>query len=454
MGGFLGEKIKKRRKELFLKQKDLAGEDFTTSFISQIEKGKLNPSLKTLEILARRLEVPVAYLLEEERESVVTVDSDTVNHLIGLFAKFELDVSSSDYAGALEVIGKLKSKMQELGIDTYCFLCDYYAARVYFGFNKYNECIKVCKDILQELINYEMHDKLAVCLYMMGMCFEKLSEYEKAGEHFARCLEVMEDNNLSLYEIMAESLIKLGSIYGRQGSYVKAMEYYRRAFEISKRENCHRYIGDCYTGMGLCCYYLKDYPESLNHLGKVLSLYRLIGYDYGVAMAENNMGMVYIKQNNQDEALKCFTDSVRLYRKINRPLSEARSLNEIANIYIQRKEYKECLKYCRKVRDILSINHDEIIMAHNLEILGKVLYGIGKKKWALKALKKAAGIFEKHDVMDSNLADTCSVMANVYMEIGENEAAKAMFNRSIEILSKSSEKPLKTEGDGILEHKI
>ncbi|AYO30314.1 helix-turn-helix domain-containing protein [Biomaibacter acetigenes] len=454
MGGFLGEKIKKRRKELFLKQKDLAGEDFTTSFISQIEKGKLNPSLKTLEILARRLEVPVAYLLEEERESVVTVDSDTVNHLIGLFAKFEGDVSSSDYAGALEVIGKLKSKMQELGIDTYCFLCDYYAARVYFGISKYEECANACREILQKLINYEMYDKLAVCLYMMGICFEKLSEYEQAKEHLSRCLETIEENDLSLYEIKAECLIKLGSIHGRQGAYVKAMEFYRQAFEISKRENCHRYIGDCYTGMGLCCYYLKDYRESLKHLGRALSLYRLIEYDYGVAMAQNNMGMVYIKQNNQDEALKCFTDSVRLYRKLSRPLSEARSLNELANIYIQRKEYKECLKYCRRVRNILRMNHDEIIMAHNLEILGKVLYGIGKKKWALKALKKAAGIFEKHDVMDSNLADTYSVMANVYMEIGENEAAKAMFNRSIKILSKSSEKPLETERGDILEHKI
>lgn len=454
MGSFLGEKIKKRRKELFLKQKDLAGEDFTTSFISQIEKGKLNPSLKTLDILARRLEVPVAYLLEEGRESVVTVDTDTVNHLISLFAIFELDVSSSDSAKALEVISKLKSKMQEMGIDTYCFLCDYYAAKVYFGTEKYNECTNVCQDILQKLINYEMYDKLAECLYMLGISFEKLSEYGHVKEPLEKCLDVMEDNNLSLYDIKVESLIKLGSIYGRQGSYVKAMEHYRQAFEISKRENYHRHIGNCYMGMGMCCYYLKDYQESLNHLDKALSLFKLIEYDYGIAMAQNNMGMVYIKQNKADEALEYFKDSVRIYRKINRPLSEARSLNEIANIYLQRKDYKECLKYCRRVRDILCVDRDEVIMAHSLEILGKVLYGIGKKKWALKALEKAAGIFEKHDITDSDLADTYSVMANVYMDIGDNEAAKNMFNKSIDILSKSNEKPLETERSGILEHKI
>jgi tetratricopeptide (TPR) repeat protein len=442
MGNILGEKIKKRRKELFLKQKDLAGEDFTTSFISQIEKGKLNPSLKTLEIIARRLEVPVAYLLEEEKESVVTVDTDTINHLISLFIKFELNVNSSDSAKALEAISRLKSEMQETGIDTYCFLCDYYKAKIYFGLKKYDECIKVCQEILENLINYEIYDKLAECLYMMGLAFESLSKYEQVNEHLDKCLKIIEENNLSLYEIKVNSLIKLGSIYGRQGSCVKAMEYYQQAFEISKKHNFPRYIGDCYTGLGLCCYYLKDYRESLNYLDNALSLYKLIEYDYGVAMTQNNMGLIYIKQNKPDEALDCFKNSVRLYRKVNKPLSEARSLNEIANIYIQRKDYKECMKYCKRVRDILSFNHDELIRAYNLQILGKVLREINKKKWASKALEKAARIFEKYDNVNSDLADTYSIMANVHMEIGETEEARVMFNKSIEILSKSSNKPL------------
>ena len=44
----LGEKIKRRRRELHLTQAALAGESITRILISRIESGDVNPSLETL----------------------------------------------------------------------------------------------------------------------------------------------------------------------------------------------------------------------------------------------------------------------------------------------------------------------------------------------------------------------------------------------------------------------
>ena len=50
----LGEKIKAQRKALGLTLKQLAGEDFSYSMLSQIENNKANPSMDLLQQLDRK----------------------------------------------------------------------------------------------------------------------------------------------------------------------------------------------------------------------------------------------------------------------------------------------------------------------------------------------------------------------------------------------------------------
>ena len=62
----LGEKIKRRRKELEMTLKDLAGDRITPGQISLVESGRSNPSMDLLEYLANSLQTSVEYLMESE----------------------------------------------------------------------------------------------------------------------------------------------------------------------------------------------------------------------------------------------------------------------------------------------------------------------------------------------------------------------------------------------------
>ena len=62
----LGEKIKRRRKELNMTLKDLAGDRITPGQISLVESGRSNPSMDLLEYLAGALNTSVEYLMESE----------------------------------------------------------------------------------------------------------------------------------------------------------------------------------------------------------------------------------------------------------------------------------------------------------------------------------------------------------------------------------------------------
>lgn len=61
----LGEKIRQARLAAGLSQRQLAGEEITRNMLSLIENGAAKPSVKTLRYLARKLDKPLSYFLEE-----------------------------------------------------------------------------------------------------------------------------------------------------------------------------------------------------------------------------------------------------------------------------------------------------------------------------------------------------------------------------------------------------
>ncbi len=65
----LGARLKQARLEKGLSQRQLCGEEITRNMLSQIENGSAKPSMTTLAYLARRLEKPISYFLEEGEQT-------------------------------------------------------------------------------------------------------------------------------------------------------------------------------------------------------------------------------------------------------------------------------------------------------------------------------------------------------------------------------------------------
>lgn len=61
----LGQKIKNARLERGMTQKELVGEAITRNMLSKIENDAATPSVRTLDYLARTLDLPVGYFLGE-----------------------------------------------------------------------------------------------------------------------------------------------------------------------------------------------------------------------------------------------------------------------------------------------------------------------------------------------------------------------------------------------------
>src|SRR5213593_43930 len=62
----LGERVRAARHELGLSQAQLAGDELTKGFISQVEAGLVRPSLRSLQIIASRLGRSLDYFIGDE----------------------------------------------------------------------------------------------------------------------------------------------------------------------------------------------------------------------------------------------------------------------------------------------------------------------------------------------------------------------------------------------------
>ncbi|WP_410982077.1 helix-turn-helix domain-containing protein [Bacillus cereus] len=97
----IGKKIEKQRKVKGLSSKELANmAEITPSMLSQIERGSANPSIQTLKVLAKALDVPTfSFLLEETNTDDLIVRSNQRKKMIIDNLSYEL--LSPDFTGSL-----------------------------------------------------------------------------------------------------------------------------------------------------------------------------------------------------------------------------------------------------------------------------------------------------------------------------------------------------------------
>jgi transcriptional regulator with XRE-family HTH domain len=85
----IGKKIYELRTEKLMTQSDLAGDHITRNMLSCIEHGTALPSLPTVMYLASRLNVPVGYLLSDEKDEHIYKKIQNLSEVRGAYASGE-----------------------------------------------------------------------------------------------------------------------------------------------------------------------------------------------------------------------------------------------------------------------------------------------------------------------------------------------------------------------------
>lgn len=109
----IGSRIRASRVAAHLTQQELAGQDFSKSSISVVERGTMTPSFQALRILAERLGVSISSLLGEERLHAPVPEQDLQREeqpRAALFSEVKQLIQQGQYEEGLSLCKQIKDR--------------------------------------------------------------------------------------------------------------------------------------------------------------------------------------------------------------------------------------------------------------------------------------------------------------------------------------------------------
>ncbi|AWE07129.1 hypothetical protein DCE79_06785 [Lysinibacillus sp. 2017] len=224
----LGEKIKKRRKDMKLTLKQLAGTDFSYSLLSQIENDKANPSMETLHKLAKKLEIPISDLLNP----VVTIDYKSLLSTCekNLFRYYDRDpqIDQEIIKSIEEVLDHLTySHYEEVRlIEIYC-MCSYYVTE------------EIHIEFFEKVLHYyqqtgALNQFFKTKLFIINANFS-VKNYDECSNQIDYLLGRIEKEEYLIEKpVILRCYYTKSLIAGAKGNYLEAMDFIERCFDLAE----------------------------------------------------------------------------------------------------------------------------------------------------------------------------------------------------------------------------
>lgn len=243
----LGEKMRALRRQMGMTQADLAGEEFTKSFISQIEKNQARPSLKSLRIFAQRLNRPVSYFLDDG-----PTEAPTPSQAQRALSTGELLERQGKYEEALQTY---EQALRECIPTDYATKGQVYRrrARALVAIDQLPAAVQALELAAEEFRLARDTAARAEVDQLLGDVHNRLRHREAAMQHYERALLLYEeglavesDTEPSL--AMLRLLTELGLTAAQVGKSEAAFRYLKRAESLSqKTKTLYRWGDLCRT---------------------------------------------------------------------------------------------------------------------------------------------------------------------------------------------------------------
>lgn len=327
------QKIKNIRKNLKMKQEDLAGESITRPFVSMLEAGKRGLSHETAKTIAEKfnrraemlnldLHIDTEYILSSPSEDALKYCQEKLNNAESAVDLKDIIEISTEFK-LNSIIVKSYQKLGDL-----CFKCNNYLD----AFTNYNISLDLCKNINEKGLEVYLYNSI-------GNCKLKLLQYTDAIFYFERAnyYSTIYDNN----EIRRFSIYNLGLCFKKLNKLDTALNYLNDFLALCDKNSTS--IECVYANiLKANCY------EMQNNLDESLSIYNHLIMQFSspkdplLSMVYNNLGLVYLKKNDCIKSLDYFNLAQKI-RTDNDIHNLHHTIIEKSNVFIKQNLYSEAI---------------------------------------------------------------------------------------------------------------
>lgn len=422
----LGEKIKRRRKELNMTLKDLAGDRITPGQISLVESGKSNPSMDLLEYLASALNISVEYLMESEKTQAEKIaiyfENIAQSHILNdELSAGEQYVDNALYYGEKYNLEYRKAKILYLKGEIYSLKHklgpaqqSYLSANVIF----------IKKNKFEDIINTFLN---------LGIITLGTKAYHAACSYFQQAEKVYSDNNLQNDFLIGRIYYYIASTYFKLDDTQKAIDYAYLANEKFKKINNKEEYAKSLLLLSQEYSKKGDMDNAIKYSKKTLKIFKEINNFKYVSKVENNLGKLFYEFDNLEESFLHYDRAIKL-REQNKDEEYIETLINVCENYIK-------LKNVTKAKEVLNIIMENIenggveallnyyLLKYRVDIIEENLSGA--ENTLILALEYA-----KNMELIDEYAEISILIGKFYVENGNDKEAAKYLNDGVEAFKK------------------
>lgn len=416
----VGEKVRYHRLQRGLSQQELADGLCSVQLISAIERGTNNPRVKTLEMIADRLNVPL--------KEIYQPDEDEFPNRVKL-QLVKAYIKRAEYEPAQELLTELKAQGNFIEVESQ----DWHLLQGEL-FNKTNqpkEAIDLLHGFITQIEKHQNADDELLCnLYnQLGTGYFKLRQFAKAYSAYKRGYQVA--LRFPAYELTAANVTyNLGIVCNQLELLDEAKMYLDQARDFYESISNLNFIADSYFELALATkneeYVLKalhlyeslnaikmtnlvrqfhaihiksktNYDEALEDLQKVANDFSKDNDPGRSLYALSNAAMLCVHKDDLETANELIEKGVT-YRKLigeTEPYNLAPYYRAKAALSMKHNRFEQCIEEAHKSTDFYAIMEMYAECADSLEYAAEAYQRLGQHQEAYEVAKKANQFLRK-----------------------------------------------------------
>lgn len=343
----VGQNIREVRIKLGLTQAQLAAPEFSISYISAIERGKIRPSLKALSILARRLDVPLTFLLEgspagvKEAQAVGYSPADS-----GPDQRIDVDllqasvlIQQQAYEQANELLVPIQPDRITMDQAYRLFLL---RGQVHLGLQEHQEAVVDLRAALTQGEGLNDVEYVERARNLLGKAYFLLYNYTLATENHQRCYNAIESGQIMDPVFSLEVYNNLANDYFRHGELEKAVSFYQRALEtLEGLSRDAKSFARKYMEIGKNYKTLGKLTVARDYLTRSLAIYEMCDEQRLEGLSHQRLGKALEKLNNLDRAESEYRTAIAIEHSLDDAAASSLCHNSLAELLLKRESVAE-----------------------------------------------------------------------------------------------------------------
>ncbi len=196
------------------------------------------------------------------------------------------------------------------------------------------EALQWLQNGLAELGGTSRLDEAALRI-KIGMVQIALGDYPAALDEVNQGLNLLPDGPSPL---RASALTSLGTIYGAQGDLQRSRDYALRGLEISERLRDYFRMITLWGNLGIDRYIAGDWNGAIADNRKALALAKRLGSSHEQARIELNLGLMYTKRGDEQQALEHLQSGLELAHAHHLGEHEISGQATLADLYVRQEQ--------------------------------------------------------------------------------------------------------------------